>query len=311
MKTTIISNGVLTVEILDLGASLLSFKHKEDDINMVLRYEDMNLYKENPGPYLNASIGPIAGRIADAKIGDRQLEKNAGSNQLHGGNHGIHGQVFQIDNRGDHAILTLSYDHSVDGYPGIIDYEVIYRLEGSSLHLSMKASPHQSQYINLTNHGYFNLDGSETVGNHRLMVDSNTVGKLDETLLNKNIPLQVEGTVFDFRKEKLLSECFQGHHPQFELTRNLDHYFSADKLTLSTDKKKLTIKTSAPGFQTYAANFFDEAFKDEYARSMKNQAGLAIEAQRPANETSFNENYPLYSMDNPFIWETEYKVEFK
>lgn len=312
MKTYTIDNGIISIEILNLGAKLLSFKHLKDDVNIVLRYKDMNHYDGDTGPYLNATIGPIAGRLEEGMFGDIKLSPlNATPNQLHSGDYGLHNQMFDVEITEDSVICTAVVDHRPGGFPSKIRYEIIYKLDGNSLVLSMKAWPETPQAINLTNHAYFNLDGSETFHNHYLEVHSNVVGKLDDTLINRGIELDVVGTVLDFNRKTKLRVCLEGDHAQFEFTKNLDHYYSNNKLIFSTDSKELTILTSAPGFQLYSASFFDETLLDEYNRPMKQFAGLAIEPQRPANEINYNQETPIFSNENPFTWTSRYTIDFK
>lgn len=310
MKTYSIENGIISIEILSLGAKLLSFKHLSDNINVVLRYQDIETYRNDTGPYLNATIGPIAGRLDAGKLGNYgTLELNSKPNHLHGGTQGLHNQEFEVVETEDSLICTVQVDHTKDGYPSKIRYEVVYRLEGNSLVLSMKAWPEKPQAINMTNHSYFNLDGSETIYDHTLEIKADTVSQLDDTLINKGIPLDITDTVLDFNDNPKLEVCLNGSHDQFVYTRNLDHYYTSQKLVLSTDSKIMTIETSAPGFQIYAANFFDESDIDEYNRPMKQHAGLAIEPQRPANEINYNEETPIHSKDHPFIWKSSYTLE--
>lgn len=310
MRTYSIENGIIAIEVLDLGAKLLSFKHHKDNINIVLKYEDFNLYQNDTGPYLNACIGPIAGRLDHARFGDIQLKPNADPHQLHGGEEGIHNKVFDVRVYGNELILTTSVDHRVDGYPAQIKYEIKYRLMKDTLILSMKAWPDVPQAINLTNHAYFNLDGSETVSDHVLMIKSDFVGSLADEYVNKGNYIEVDGTVFDYRGGTKLRNSFEGNHQQFSFTRNLDHFYPVNELELSVGNKHLNITTSAPGFQLYSANFFDETFKDEYGRLMKVHAGLAIEPQRPGNEINIDLETPIYSKEKPFEWVTKYQIDY-
>ena len=311
MKTYTLENEFLSIEVLNQGAKLLSFKHKSDGVNMVVRYEDIELYKTDTGPYLGSTIGPVAGRVGGGKFGEHQLSLNTPPNQLHSGFEGLHMQEFNVQKTNDSLIFENTIDHSRDGFPGTIQYRIEYKLKGETLELDMKAYPSEPMYLNLTNHSYFNLDGSETIYEHSLKVASQTVSKLDETLLYYGDTIDVQGTTFDFRTKKTLRACLESDHEQYAFTRSLDHYYSVPTLQLYAGNKSLKIETNAPGFQFYAANYFDETFNDEYGRKSKNHAGLAIEPQRPANEVNITKDYPLYSKTSPFEWKTRYSVEFE
>lgn len=310
MKTIVLENDKLHIEILSLGATLLSFKHKKDGQNIVVRYQDLKTYRNDTGPYLNACIGPVAGRVAKGAFGNYNLSLNAGTNHLHGGIMGIHDCDFSVESTPTKAIFTSRFDHKTDGYPGYVRYEITYSLDDETLILDLKGFPEVPHYLNLTNHAYFNLDGSTSIRDHKLHIDTHWVGCLDATSTFKGGLLDVSDTVLDFRGNPALEKTLVGKHPQFAFTRNLDHMFFVSELDLSCAQKHLHIKTDAPGFQVYAANYFDDTFKDEYGRLAQRHAGLAIEPQRPANEINFNPDAPEYSSTHPFVTQTRYTLTF-
>lgn len=59
----------MKVEVLNLGATLTKVivPDKEENFeNVVLEWQDINVYEENPG-YIGATIGRMAGRIHQGK----------------------------------------------------------------------------------------------------------------------------------------------------------------------------------------------------------------------------------------------------
>ena len=62
IKIYTLENEFLKVELLNLGAIIKKIEFK--DKNVVLGYEDIEKYRENPA-YLGAVIGRTAGRIKD------------------------------------------------------------------------------------------------------------------------------------------------------------------------------------------------------------------------------------------------------
>ena len=301
LKVFTIKNDFLEVEILNLGATLISFKHMCDDVNIVLRYEDIESYRDNGGPYLGATIGPTAGRIAYGKFDDRVLTLNNGINHLHGGHNGLHQVFFKIANKSDDSIvLKASVDHQTDGYPGTIDYTIYFQLEEESLIVEYTAIPSEDQYINMTNHAYFNLKGEGTVSDHELKIESGMRSEIAKDLNNSGLKEIICGDSFDFNQSKLLSECFNSDVEQFEITRNLDHFYVSKKLELFGDEKILIVQTDQSGFQVYGGNYFDESFKDEHGTFVKNQSALAIEPQKEPNEINLYPNIKLSSKENPY-----------
>ena len=301
LKVFTIKNDFLEVEILNLGATLISFKHMCDEVNIVLRYEDTESYRENGGPYLGATIGPTSGRIAYGKYDDHVLTLNNGVNHLHGGHSGLHQVFFKVMNKStDSLILKASVDHHIDGYPGQIDYSISYQLREESLMVEYTAIPSEDQYINMTNHAYFNLKGEGSVSDHKLKIESGMRSEIAKDLNNSGLKEIVCGDSFDFNQSKLLSECFDSGEKQFEITRNLDHFFLGNELELYGDDKVLTVKTNQAGFQVYGGNYFDEGFKDEWGTLVKNQSALAIEPQKEPNEINLYPNIKLNSKENPY-----------
>ena len=67
--------------------------------NVVMKYKDINVYKENPS-YYGAVIGRTSGRIAEGKVtlNDKTLNfnKNYGVNQGHGGNIGFSKKFLDV-----------------------------------------------------------------------------------------------------------------------------------------------------------------------------------------------------------------------
>ena len=90
IKIYTLENKFLKVEFLNLGAIIKKIEFK--DKNIVLGYEDIEKYRENPA-YLGAVIGRTAGRIKDGLLKldntEYQLDKNNNGNTLHGGKNSI------------------------------------------------------------------------------------------------------------------------------------------------------------------------------------------------------------------------------
>jgi len=72
IKVYTLENKFLKVELLNLGAIIRKIEFK--DRNVVLGYEDIEKYRENPA-YLGAIVGRTAGRIknGDLRLADEKL----------------------------------------------------------------------------------------------------------------------------------------------------------------------------------------------------------------------------------------------
>lgn len=290
-----LKNDFIKVEILPLGVTFKSFSLLRDGVNIITAYENLDQYQRND-VYLGSCVGPLAGRTEQGMYG-LDLDTNADGFHLHGGSKGISSQVFDVKEVDDGAIFTLNSDQ--------IAYTITVSLEGHSLTIDFLAVPEFERPINMTNHMYFNLDGSDTVDHHTIQVKASRVSLHNKDMYNEGNLIPVEGTVFDLRKEKRLSQVLKETHPQFEMTRHIDHSFLGQELILKTKDKSLSVKGTMPAMHVYLANFFDESFKDEKGRLAKNHASIAIEAQYMPNDP----HMPLYSKEKPYKESITYIVE--
>ena len=70
---------------------------------------------------------------------------------------------------------------------------------------------------NITNHSYFNLNGSGSAMGHRLWVDADAFTPINADSLPTALSAPVEGTPFDFRAEKPLGRDIGADHEQLRL----------------------------------------------------------------------------------------------
>lgn len=306
-----LKNECLEVQVIDVGATLISMKHHSDDINIIVRYEDLNTYVTDNGAYLGSSIGPVTGRLADARLDTIQLIPNEPHNSLlHSGVSGIHAVVFDCVVTEKSLRFTATVDHIQDGFPGIVDYVITYTLEGCELVLNHLVTPHQAQYINTTNHAYFNLVGSDSVAEHTFLINADQISLVNEFGWYKGDRLDVKGTIFDFTSPQFLSQAIEGQHDQYQFTKNLDHFFYGNHVTVSFENKVLDITTDRLGFQVYTANHFNESFKVENGRLGKSYSSVALEPQSFNNEPNIG-SYPRFDKDHPYTATTRYRLSFK
>lgn len=282
-----LSNETLEVEILEQGVTIVSFKHKKDNINITTRYQDIASYKDNP-LYLGALIGPLAGRTAPDRYG-YVLDINDPPNQLHGGTKGLHSQIFNVLKvSSSQAIFTLTKDD--------VDYEIKTSLEDNTLLIDMKATPQSPTRINLTNHMYFNLLGENSLENHFVTLKADKVSLHNASMQNDGNLITVKDTAFDLNQKTNISTLLKRDHDQFHMTRHIDHSYKAQSVTLETDHKSLTVEGTSPYMHLYFGNFFDEAHRDEHGRLIKNHASVAIESQYVPNDIDM----PEYDAKHPY-----------
>lgn len=267
-----LSSPELTVRLTDFGARLLSFEYAGTDC----------LY----GPKTEAEIaadtcycGSVCGRVANRIAGGSfeldgkryTLAVNNGANHLHGGTVGFSDRLWNVVSAGESEIsMNLLSCDGEEGYPGNVSVNLVYRVEGRRLVMTLDAETDAPTLLNLTNHAYWNLNGSGTVDSHLLQVCASAY-----TPMVANIPTgriePVEGTLYDLRRPALLGErnaqnAISGGYDDNYVLPNFPGLKAAAVLTNGC--KTLRVLTDAPGIQVYTGDYLPEP-----------RGGVALEAQ--------------------------------
>ena len=281
IKIYTLENKFLKVEFLNLGAIIKKIEFK--DKNIVLGYEDIQKYRENPA-YLGAVIGRTAGRIKDSllKLDDTeyQLDKNNNGNTLHGGKNSISHRFWNVQNIENGLCFSIKSFNLDNGYPANIEIKVSYILNNNELLIKYFVTTDNLTYLNLTNHSYFNLSGDsdKTIYEDILKIDSNyLIG------INKNsIPcetINLDSNIFNFKEAKKLEEFFKADDKQKTIANNgIDHPYIFNKEIGKLEIKnlesgiKMSVETNNPAVVIYTANYLqDIGFKKHSAICFETQ----------------------------------------
>lgn len=284
MSLYTIANDELEVILSDFGATIVSVKKKDDDLNLVAAYQHEADYAQYKGPYLNAVVGPYAGRIGYGQIGQRQFSINNGCHHLHGGQSTTAFQTWQvIEQANTKLVMKLSCRHDEDGYRGEFNYQACYELDQNSLILTLDCQLSEDNPMSLTNHLYINLNGDYQSGlsQHQLHLPSQKKTHINSDGVADGL-VAVDG-IFDFNQFK----GFAGTDPEFEITRSFDTAYLLDgPIELKGNHHQLTIETSAPAAVIYSANYFDEKLPLEKPY-LSQHSCLAIECQNLPNGINY------------------------
>ncbi|MBB1277184.1 aldose epimerase family protein [Pseudoalteromonas sp. SR43-3] len=284
----------LTAEILPFGAIIKSIKFKKQE--MTLSVDDPKYYLENPF-YLGATVGRYANRIAKGRFSlsgtQYQLEANNGPNSLHGGVKGFNKVLWQVTKQTESEVeLYYCSPDGEQGFPGELQVWQTISAKNGELTLHFKALTNKETLVNFTNHCYFNLDGSESINEHLVQINTDRYLPIDTTSIPLNEAALVCGTCFDFTKPAQVGEALSAVHPQLEAGNGFDHcYIFNDDSSLKTmatltsphTNVSLTLKSTQPGMQLYTANFVGSPFKARQA--------LCFEAQNWPDAPN-RENFP-------------------
>jgi galactose mutarotase-like enzyme len=270
------------LEVLDLGATMHRLWVTGGDgvrRNVVLGHASPEEYLTSKD-YIGGTIGRYANRIRGASFfldGQVvQVEPNEHDNQLHGGPDGFDKRIWRVvEHDDDRLTLELTSPRGDQGYPGELVVRATFSVADDTVRLALEAVTDADTVVGLTSHTYFNLDGSDTVGEHLLRVPAEEYLPSDD----EGIPLEpatVAGTRFDLRTPVSLASA-----------GDLDDCYviagsglrEAAELVSSTTSTRMVLSTDQPGIQVYSGVWFDGSGRSISGSSYGKGAGVALEPQ--------------------------------
>ncbi len=233
-------------------------------VDVVLGFEHIQKYwseeyLENY-PYFGAIIGRYANRIAQGKFAvdgkTYQLSTNAGKHQLHGGITGFDKKVWQVmASTNEEVILHYHSKNGEEGFPGNVHVQLSFKLaETNALSIAMTAQTDQVTPINLTHHGYFNLEETGHIGEHELQIAANHILIQDADFVTTGELKSVEGTAHDFTKPKAIAadwDTIMGYDQTFVL--NSVNQKAAATVFAPQSGICMELFTNQPSIQFYTA----------------------------------------------------------
>lgn len=276
-KITAANDSGMELGILTVGCAIESIliPNKEGAIeNIVLHYDDVQTYLENPD-YFGSIVGRTAGRISEGKFtldGETyELERNDQDYNLHGEKSGLHArnwkpELIEEENRVG-VQFTLTSKDGEGGYPGNVDFKVSYVIDNdNTLHVCYEARTDKATVINMTNHSYFNLSGNlnKQVFDHKLRIDAQQFVPIQENGCPVGLLAGVDGTAFDFRTEKSVGQDIGANETQILRGGGFDHPFVLEKhntpqikLTHPATGRFIEVWTNQDAVVVYTANHLD------------------------------------------------------
>lgn len=317
LQAHLVSDAGVEVDILNYGCLVRDWRVPvagEGLRSVVLGFEEFEPYAKNTGPYFGAVIGRVANRIGGAQFNldgrTFQLEANDGANHLHGGLKSLSHHIWDMetDDAANSVTLTLHSPDGDGGYPGAVDFRVIYRLVGTALSLEMSAVPDRDTPINLTQHNYFNLDGGGDVLSHQFTIDALMRTVMDEALTPTGEIVDVAGTEHDFTQGRMPlradgSPMFGDGN--FVLRAGRDTAKPAAHVVSGDGKIGFDIYTSKPGLQFFNSPGMDIQIDGLGGRRYGLHAGFCLEDQYFPDAVN-HDNFPsiIYRPDHPYAYKT-------
>jgi len=287
------SNGVI-IKMTNYGGTVISIfvpdrNGQFDDI--VLGFDSMEGYLDQH-PYIGTLVGRYANRIAGGRfyIDDKEyrLAQNEGQNHLHGGLKGYDKILWDFSEYADQqrAGVMLSY-RSFDmeeGYPGNLKLEVNFSLnDDNELTIEYTASCDEDTHLNLTHHGYYNLNGAkDLIYDHELFINANSYVETDKNLIPTGKLIPVKGEAVDFRTMKPIgrdiSKLENGYDHCYVLNKKTEGPELAARVNHPASGRIMEVYTTEPAIQFYSSNFLG-GLKGKYNIEYRKHLALCLEAQ--------------------------------
>lgn len=277
----------LSVQLLDYGARVhaIDLPVAGGTRRVTLGRDDLAGYVADKA-YLGAVIGRVANRIRGGHLPlegrDYALSANEPPNTLHGGAVGFDRAVWRAAADGAALVFTHTSPNGDQGFPGTLHATVRYAVEGDGLVIDYAATCDAVTVVNLTNHAYFNLDGSPDVLGHELAVFADRFTPNDETHTPTGEIAAVGGTPMDFRQPRAMGERIEADDAQIRFGHGYDVNFvlaDSDRAepVLAAQVRAggitLEVMTTEPGLQFYTGNYLPEA-------GLPYRAAFCLETQR-------------------------------
>lgn len=265
------------VEILDLGATTRSVRIPDgcgDLRSVCMGFDTVKEYEESDA-YSGAIVGRHAGRIRGGSFelgeAEHQLSRNHGAHHHHGGFEGFSHKLWQVTVEGEKLIFSHTSPDGEEGYPGTLTVTATYEWTGErTLTLTLNAVCDRDTVASFTHHGYWNLSGEETIGNHSYQVHAPTFAAADEEVLPTGALVDVCGTAFDFRTSKLIGCPWNEKEPHLIEGCGYDHTFPVPDTglrelgALSAAGLKLTVSSTLPALHIYTGKYTHAALEAQF-----------------------------------------------
>ena len=290
----------MEVRLASYGARIISIKVPDRNgamADVVLGFNSVEPYRSSlKKPYLGATLGRYAGRIANGRFTldgvEHVLAQNNGPNHNHGGSTGFDKVVWDAKQFRNGVQFDYSSPDGEEGYPGTLKARVTYTLtDANELIIDYRATTDRATPVNLSNHTYFNLagEGSDTVLDHELMIDAEEMLAISKTSVPTGKIASVAGTPFDFRQPKPVGRDINQTNEQLANGSGYDHTFVLKSkkgvknpiatLYEKTSGRKLEVFTDQPGLQLYTANFLDGSLNGKSGKPYMKRSSLCLETQ--------------------------------
>lgn len=307
----------LEVVVSPFGARLLSIHVPLEEGSRDIVASPADLAGQKAARYFGATIGPVAGRISQSYFeidGEKFVtETNNNEHTLHSGSNGFDTRIWlaeTYEKAGESGVIfKFTHEDGEDGFPGKVEASVTYSLDDNdNLKITYDATTDKPTLYNPTNHGYYNLTGSEAnpIDEHFLQVNAKEVATTNPDVTTTGEKTAVEGTKFDFRTAKVIGQT------QLDDPFILSHDQDFDLSLISPDEKvQLKVTTDAPAVVIYTTGTHEEGTPMKNG-AMAVRGAIAIETQGiPGAEKFAAYGDITLRPEQAFHSETTYHIDYE
>lgn len=277
-----------------------------------------------------ATVGRFANRIANGKFTldgtEYNLPINNRPNTLHGGPQGWYAQVWNteiIQNSKEPQVkfTYLSPDMEA-GFPGTVNVSVTYTwTNNNEIIIDYLATTDKKTVFNITNHAYFNLNGTGKgfIQDHLLTINASNYTPVDQTSIPTGEIRSVKNTPFDFTTPRTIGERIGSMYEDVAF-RGYDHNYVLDAnakiaaVAYSPESGRvMEVITDEPGLQFYSGNSRSwTQFKETGTMPENSRSSFALETQHFPDSPNHS-NFPSTVLEpgKPYKSRTVYKFSVK
>ncbi|MGB7431400.1 MAG: aldose epimerase family protein [Ahrensia sp.] len=283
VERVIISNGTLTASVITLGATLQDLRLEGHPHSLVLGFDSYFDYAQQEA-YVGGIVGRVSNRIGggaftlDGK--NYTLDRNEGSNTLHGGAAGFDKLPWRILSAGDDFVtMELRSPDGDMGFPGTLLADVRYRIVGeATLEVVLRAQTDKPTVCSMSQHSYFNLHdgGASAIDNHVLSVHAARVVAVDAYDVPDGSLTQVADTELDFTAARPIGATML----------DINYCVGEERRALRPVARlagnsgvTMEIATTEPGLQLYTADYLERTPARESGLQYKARSGICLEPQ--------------------------------
>jgi aldose 1-epimerase len=259
--------------------------------DIVLGFDNLDQYLKGH-PYLGATVGRVANRIANARFTldgkTYTLAPKNGPHHLHGGLKGFDKKVWQAEPQAGAAVrFSYTSPDGEEGYPGTLAVAVTMTLtDANELRLDYTATTDKPTPVNLTNHSYFNLAGKGDVLGHELMMAADYYTASDSALVPTGEIKPVKDTPMDFTSPQPIGSRFAqlrtnpvGYDHNYVLNGGGKALALAARVYEPGSGRVMEVHTTQPGVQLYTANFLNGSLTGKRGVVYHQHCAFCLETQ--------------------------------